>query len=99
MTSMPMRPSMAIARQAAGGRARPCSACRNARYVHAANRGLRTACMKALWLAAPALLLIAPGTDTWAQGTSAQVQVINRMVNGQPDTDIRVGVFVNVKPD
>ncbi len=54
--------------------------------------------MKAAWLAAAALLL-APGTDAWAQGPSGQVQIVNRTVNGRPDTDIRVGVFVNVKPD
>jgi len=54
--------------------------------------------MKALWLAAAALLL-APGTDSWAQDTAGQVQIVNRTVNGQPDTDIRVGVYVNVKPD
>jgi hypothetical protein len=29
----------------------------------------------------------------------AQVQTVNRAVNGQPDTDIRVGVYVNVRPD
>lgn len=29
----------------------------------------------------------------------AQVQSINRTVSGQPDTDIRVGVYVNVRPD
>jgi hypothetical protein len=54
--------------------------------------------MKALWLTAAALLFAA-STNTWAQDTSPQVQVINRTVKGQPDTDIRVGVFVNVKPD
>jgi len=30
---------------------------------------------------------------------SAQTQTVNRTVSGQPDTDIRVGVYVNVKPD
>jgi hypothetical protein len=29
----------------------------------------------------------------------AQVQSINRTASGQPDTDIRVGVYVNVRPD
>jgi|SRR6516164_1142136 len=29
----------------------------------------------------------------------AQVQTVNRMANGQPDTDIRVGVYANVRPD
>src|SRR6516165_9228283 len=57
------------------------------------NPGPRTACMKALWLTAAALILTA-STDT-----SAQVQVVNRTVNGQPNTDIRVGVYANVKPD
>ena len=57
------------------------------------NPGLRTACMKALWLTAAALVLTA-STNSWAQ-----TQVVNRTVNGQPDTDIRVGVYANVKPD
>ena len=30
---------------------------------------------------------------------SAQVQNVNRTASGQPDTDIRVGVYVNVRPD
>ena len=29
----------------------------------------------------------------------AQLQPVNRTINGQPDSDIRVGVFVNIKPD
>lgn len=29
----------------------------------------------------------------------AQVQSVNRTASGQPDTDIRVGVYVNVRPD
>ncbi len=29
----------------------------------------------------------------------AQVQTVNRVANGQPDTDIRVGVYANVRPD
>jgi hypothetical protein len=49
--------------------------------------------MKALWLTAAALVL-AVSAHSWAQS-----QVVNRTVNGQPDTDIRVGVYVNVKPD
>src|SRR5262249_50387507 len=56
------------------------------------NPGLRTAYMKALWLTAA--LVLTASANTWAQ-----VQVVNRTVNGQPDTDIRVGVYVNVKPD
>ena len=30
---------------------------------------------------------------------AAQVQTVSRSANGKPDTDIRVGVYVNVKPD
>jgi hypothetical protein len=30
---------------------------------------------------------------------SAQTQEVSRTVSGQPNTDIRVGVYVNVKPD
>src|SRR5215469_67922 len=30
---------------------------------------------------------------------SAQVQSVNRTASGAPDTDIRVGVYVNVRPD
>jgi len=30
---------------------------------------------------------------------AAQVQTVSRTVKGQPNTDIRVGVYVNVKPD
>src|SRR5215475_4990806 len=30
---------------------------------------------------------------------SAQPQSVNRTVSGQPDTDIRVGVYVNIRPD
>jgi hypothetical protein len=30
---------------------------------------------------------------------SAQVENANRTASGQPDTDIRVGVYVNVRPD
>ncbi len=29
----------------------------------------------------------------------AQVQNVNRTINGPPDSDIRVGVYVNIKPD
>jgi hypothetical protein len=49
--------------------------------------------MKGPWLTA-ALLILTASTDTWAQ-----VEVVDRTVSGQPDTDIRVGVYVNVKPD
>jgi len=49
--------------------------------------------MRYLWSVFPALVVacITPA--------SAQVQSINRTVSGQPDTDIRVGVYVNVRPD
>src|SRR5262245_42699497 len=30
---------------------------------------------------------------------SAQVQTINRTISGKPDTDIRIGVYINVRPD
>ena len=30
---------------------------------------------------------------------SGQVQTVNRTANGSPGTDIRVGVYVNIKPD
>jgi hypothetical protein len=30
---------------------------------------------------------------------AAQVQTVSRSANGKPDADIRVGVYVNVKPD
>ena len=49
--------------------------------------------MKGPWLTA-ALLILTASMDTWAQ-----VEVVDRTVSGQPDTDIRVGVYVNVKPD
>ena len=41
-----------------------------------------------------AILFFAFGTTAFAQ-----LQTVNRTVNGQRDTDIRVGVYVNVKPD
>ena len=30
---------------------------------------------------------------------AAQVQTVSRSINGRPDTDIQIGVYVNVKPD
>jgi hypothetical protein len=71
---------------------RPCAEGWAIRYV-VQPPGVRTTCMKALWLTAAAFLLTA-STAAWAQ-----VQVVNRTINGQPDSDIRVGVYVNVKPD
>ena len=49
--------------------------------------------MRCLWSVFPALVVacITPA--------SAQVQSVNRTASGQPDTDIRVGVYVNVRPD
>ena len=41
-----------------------------------------------------AALIIACITSAWAQ-----LQSVNRTASGQPDTDIRVGVYVNVRPD
>jgi hypothetical protein len=29
----------------------------------------------------------------------AQVQIVNRSINGRPDADIQIGFYVNVKPD
>jgi hypothetical protein len=29
----------------------------------------------------------------------AQVEAVNRTIAGKPDTDVRVGVYVNIKPD
>src|SRR6266436_6529256 len=49
--------------------------------------------MRYLWSVFPALVVacITPA--------SAQVQSVNRTASGQPDTDIRVGVYINVRPD
>ena len=41
----------------------------------------------------PALLIACTAS------VSAQVQAVNRTENDAPGTDIRVGVYVNVKPD
>jgi len=49
--------------------------------------------MKSAWLTYVALVVLSSAP------VSAQVQTVNRTANGQPDTDIRVGVYVNVKPD
>jgi hypothetical protein len=37
-------------------------------------------------------------TTAWAQA-GAQEQAVQRAVKGEPDKDIRVGVYVNVRPD
>jgi hypothetical protein len=44
-------------------------------------------------------LLVAALSIGCAAPVSAQVQTVNRTANGSPGTDIRVGVYVNVKPD
>jgi hypothetical protein len=49
--------------------------------------------MRYLWSVFPALVVacITPA--------SAQVQSVDRTASGQPDTDIRVGVYINLRPD
>jgi hypothetical protein len=49
--------------------------------------------MRCLW---SGVFALAVGCITSA---SARVQSVNRTVSGQPDTDIRVGVYANVRPD
>jgi hypothetical protein len=49
---------------------------------------------KYTWLTAVAAALLACST-----AGSAHAQPVNRTANGQPDTDIRVGVYVNVRQD
>jgi hypothetical protein len=49
--------------------------------------------MHCLW-SAVATLVVACITSASAQGQS-----VNRTASGQPDIDIRVGVYVNVRPD
>jgi hypothetical protein len=49
--------------------------------------------MRWLWSAVPALVV------AWIGSASAQEQSVNRTAAGQPNTDIRVGVYVNVRPD
>ena len=49
--------------------------------------------MRCLWPAVPALVVAC------ISSASAQVQSVNRTASGAPDTDIRVGVYVNVRPD
>jgi hypothetical protein len=50
--------------------------------------------MKGFNFAAVAAALIAS-----TAAVLAQAQAVNRSVNGRPDTDIQIGVYVNVKPD
>src|SRR2546425_8370303 len=49
--------------------------------------------MRCLWSVATAFFVAC------VTSASAQPQSVNRMVSGQPDTDIRVGVYINVRPD
>jgi hypothetical protein len=49
--------------------------------------------MHRFWLVCAALVIASSAP------LSAQDQVENRTASGQPDTDIRVGVYLNVKPD
>ena len=51
------------------------------------------------------LIALAIAACTWAfilarsTPAAAEVQTVSRTAKGQPNTDIRVGVYVNVKPD
>ena len=49
--------------------------------------------MRCLWSAVPTLVVAC------ISSASAQVQSVDRTASGAPDTDIRVGVYVNVRPD
>src|SRR5262245_386118 len=49
--------------------------------------------MRCLWLLATALVIACVGA------ASAQDQIVSRTASGKPDTEIRVGVYVNVRPD
>jgi hypothetical protein len=49
--------------------------------------------MRCLWSVVIALVVAC------LTSASAQVQTVNRTVSGQPDTDIRVGVYVSIRPD
>src|SRR5215471_3036388 len=50
--------------------------------------------MRSLWPVIAAAAVVVCITSA-----SAQVQSVSRTASGAPDTDIRVGVFVNVRPD
>ena len=50
--------------------------------------------MRCLW-SVIAVVVVVASTIT----ASAQVQSVSRVASGQPNTDIRVGVYVNVRPD
>src|SRR6266508_2779004 len=49
--------------------------------------------MNSVWSPATALVLAI------SSPVLAEIQAVSRTANGQPNTDIRVGVYVNVKPD
>lgn len=55
--------------------------------------GCGTQVMPRAWLTGIALVIASAGP------VSAQPQTVNRAAHGQPDTDIRVGVYANVRPD
>jgi hypothetical protein len=50
--------------------------------------------MRCLWPVIAAAAVVVCITSA-----SAQVQSVSRTASGAPDTDIRVGVYVNVRPD
>ena len=50
--------------------------------------------MGGLWSVISAVVVVACITSA-----PAQAQSVNRTASGQPNTDIRVGVYVNVRPD
>jgi hypothetical protein len=49
--------------------------------------------MRRLWLVG------APVACTTSASAQAQTQSVNRAVSGEPGTDIRVEVYVNIRPD
>jgi hypothetical protein len=51
--------------------------------------------MRCLWPLISAVVVVVACITS----APAQVQSVNRTVSGQPNTDIRVGVYVNVRPD
>jgi hypothetical protein len=50
--------------------------------------------MRCLWSVIAVVVVVASTTSA-----SAQVQSVSRVASGEPNTDIRVGVYVNVRPD
>src|SRR5215469_9120004 len=43
--------------------------------------------------------VIAAGVVACTTSASAQEQSVSRVASGEPNTDIRVGVYINVRPD